>query len=592
MNILLVYPKMPPSFWSFTYALRLIGKKAAMPPLGLLTVAGLIPQERHGLRLIDMNVGELTDADLAWADAVFISAMIVQRDSLRDVARRAKQMGKVTVAGGPYPTSYVGSDELRDIDHLVLDEVEETLPGFLKDLEHDTAEPVYRAPLKPSITASPLPRYDLINLNDYATMQVQFSRGCPKNCDFCDITKLYGRIPRTKSPVQILAEFEQLYQLGWGGPLFMVDDNFIGNWREALELLGPVRQWQQEHNYPFRFHTEASVDLVRHEALMDAMAAAGFDTVFVGLETPNEDALRTMQKHQNVKKGDPDYLERSVRTLQGKGFEVTAGFILGVDNDAENPFDPMIEFVQRGGIPMAMVSPLNVLKGTDLEHRLEREGRLRGNPVGTNFELILNFVPQMDPQVLLDGYKRVLDTLYDAKLKNYFERCLTLFEHLDRSRQPKLSSKPSWHSEPGSVLRRALREIPPAILVSALKFLVRVLLRHPAHFTEALTFVAKGHHFRQMTEQLLLAEAFELCVHRELRAIVAELAKRAVLHTREEQEQFRLYLDGRIALIRKEYAKIHADFKYRTARTVATFLGTLQDELRRYGAVISLPTAL
>jgi len=584
---------MPPSFWSFSYALRLIGKKAAMPPLGLLTVAGLIPQERHVLRLADLNVRELTDADLQWADAVFISAMIVQRDSLHDVARRAKQMGKITIAGGPYPTSYVGSDELRDIDHLVLDEVEETLPGFLDDLERGTTMRVYRAPLKPPITASPLPRYDLINMNDYATMLVQFSRGCPKNCDFCDITKLYGRIPRTKEPHQVLAELDQLYELGWRESVFFVDDNFIGNWREALQLMPPLTEWQKSHGYPFSFTTEASVDIVKHSELLRGMAAALFDQLFIGLETSSVEALRTMKKHQNISRDDPRFLERAVRTLQGGGFEITAGFILGVDGEPENPFDPMIEFIEQCGIPMAMVSLLTVLPGTDLYHRLKREGRLRGDTTGTNFELVLNFVPQrLDQATLVEGYKRVLDTLYDAKLKKYFERCITLFERLDRSRQPKLSSKPYWLSDLGSIVRRALREIPAPILVSALKFLAYVLLHHPKRLAEAATLVAKGHHFRQMTEQLLLAEQFELCVHRELRAIVAELAKRAVMRTREEEEQFRFYLDGRIALIRQEYAKVHDDFKYRTARTTAAFFHTLEDELRRYGAMVSFPTAL
>jgi len=585
MNILLVYPAMPPSFWSFSYALRLIGKKAAMPPLSLLTVAGLIPRGEHDIRLVDLNVRDLSDADLAWSDAVFISAMIVQRDSFHEVARRARQAGKITVAGGPYPTSYVGSDELRDVDYLVLDEVEETLHGFLNDLDRGTAACVYRASRKPPITLSPVPRYDLIDLDDYTSMLVQFSRGCPKNCEFCDITKLYGRVPRTKAPGQVLTELGQLYNLGWQGHVFFVDDNFVGNWRAALELMPFLIEWQAERGFPFSFTTEASIDIVRHPALLEAMAAARFEEVFVGIETPSIEALRTMKKHQNIARGDPQFLERAVRALQGYGFEVMAGFILGVDDEPENPFDPMIEFIQEAGIPMATVSLQAVLPGTDLEKRLGREGRLRGDTTGTNFELVLNYVPQKDPALLIEGYERVLDTIYDARLEMYFGRCLTLMTRLRRRHWPKSRWAPSWIRALPTLLWTVPREIPSEIAVSALKFLVRVLRRHPKFLPEALVYIAKGHHLRQMTEQLLISEAFEVCVERELRAIVAELARCAALQVRDMEEHVRAYLEEHLALLRCEYAKVHADFKYRTARSVQRFFVTIKTELRCFGIV-------
>ncbi len=333
-------------------------------------------------------------------------------------------------------------------------------------------------------------------------------------------------------------------------------------------------------------------DIVKHPALLEAMATAQFDEVFVGVETSGVEALRMMKKYQNISRDDPLFLERAVHTLQDCGFNVMAGFIVGADNEPENPFDPMIEFIQENGIPLAVVAPLTVLRGTDLYHRLHREGRLRGDTTGMNCELRFNYVPQVDPARLIDGYKRVLDTIYDAKLENYFERCLTLFKHLNRSRQSKTQWRPFRLRELPSLVRAVPREIPPAILVSALKFLLRVLLRHPKFLTEALALIAKGYHFRQVTEQFLLADAFEHCVNRELRAIVAELARRAVMRTREEQAELRVYLDERLAFIRAEYAKVHADFKYRTVRPVETFLRTIQEELRGLGVSVSIPTAL
>ncbi len=430
LNILLVYPEFPASYWGYNFALDFVGKKAAMPPLGLLTVAGIFPQE-YPLKVVDMNVHSLTDEHLEWADLVFTSTMIVQRDSLKEVVQRCNQARIPVIAGGPHPTSYY--QELEGVDHLVLDEVEDTLLDFLRDLEQGTAKRIYRAPEKPNVSRSPLPRYDLIDLEEYASMALQFSRGCPFDCEFCDLTKLFGRKPRTKTNDQVLAEFDLLYGLGWRGSLFLVDDNFIGNKRASLSLLTDVARWQKKRDYPFSLFTEASVNLVRLEPLMDAMIDSGFTTVFLGIESPNPDALLKTKKKQNTRTGEEHYLMNAVRTIQQKGMEVMGGFILGLDGDNEGAFDSQIEFIQESGIPMAMVGLLSALKGTDLYLRLQREGRLLKESTGNNVSITLNFETEMDREVLIEGYKRVLTTLYDPTLKNYFERCWTLLRNLTSS---------------------------------------------------------------------------------------------------------------------------------------------------------------
>ena len=304
-HVLLVYPNMPPSFMSMKFCMEFHGRKALLPPLGLLTVAAMLP-DGYDARLVDLNVRPLEDADLAWADLVMISAMMVQGASMRDVVRRCNRAGVRVVAGGPYPTSF--HDEIEGVDHLVLDEVEDTLPGFLRDLEAGVAKPVYRAPEKPDVTRAPMPRFDLLDMDAYHMMNLQFSRGCPFDCEFCDITKLFGRTPRTKTPEQMVDEFEALWQAGWRGGVFLVDDNFIGNQRKAMELLPALARWQRARGYPFSLLTEATVNLARKERLMDAMLEAGFEWVFVGIETPNPEALRKMKKMQNTRRKQDDYL--------------------------------------------------------------------------------------------------------------------------------------------------------------------------------------------------------------------------------------------------------------------------------------------
>ena len=515
-NVLLVYPKFPLSYWGFQFAMDFVGRKAFMPPLGLVTVAGMFPRETYTLRVVDMNVETLSDTHLAWADVVMTSTMIVQQESLYDVVRRCNKKGIPIVAGGPHPTSYYNDikQELgthHRIDHYMFGEVEATFPRFLDDLARGEAQEVYyelNRPdgkvLKPDIGGTPLPRYDLLDLEAYHMATVQFCRGCPWECEWCDITKLFGRVTRTKTNAQMINEFQLLYDLGWRGPVFLVDDNFIGNRRNALRLLPDLAQWQKEHDYPFPLCTEASVDLVEHPELLNALPEAGFNLIFCGIETLSLEALLTMKKRQNTRKADGGYEEHyllhAVRKIQAQGIEVAAGFILGADGDTEASFDAHIEFIQTAGVVMAMEGLLTVLKETGLYKRLEQEGRLLQESTGNNVSATLNFIPQLERDTLIAGYKRVLSTLYDPTLRNYFERCWVLIQHLPPanyrvrqvgSRDIKAFLKTLW--------RQLLSRQGPAYA----SFLARVLRHRPRMFPEAVRFAIEGYHFEKVTRQVV-----------------------------------------------------------------------------------------
>ena len=424
-NALLVYPEQPPTFWGADYALEVSGVKATFPPLGLLTVAAMFPPH-YALRVVDMNVTALQDADLQWADLVFTSTMIPQHPSLCAVVEQCNGAGVPVVAGGPHPTTF--HEDIAGVDHFVLGEVEEVFADFLQDLEDGKAGAIYREAGKPDVTRTPVPRFDLVDTKNYAMMCVQFSRGCPFDCEFCDIIKLYGRVPRTKAPEQVVAELDSLYRQGWRGPVFLVDDNFIGNKRDAMNLLPAIAAWQKAKGYPFTLITEASANLALLEELMDAMIEAGFDNVFVGIETPNPEALLKTKKQQNTSKTEENYLFSAVRKIQQRGMQVQGGFILGLDGDGEGVFDAQIEFIQQTGIPVAPIYLLTALKGTDMYARMKAENRLLDAPIGTN-AMPLNFRTEMEYETLIEGYKRVLATLYDPTLENYYKRCLTLFRH-------------------------------------------------------------------------------------------------------------------------------------------------------------------
>ena len=493
-NALLVYPKQPPTYWGLSFALDIVGVQSTFPPLGLLTIAAMFPPE-YELRVVDMNVTSLEDSDLEWADMVFTSTMIVQRTSLEDVIARCNRAGVPVVAGGPHPTTF--HDEIEGVTHFVLDEAEEIFPEFLRDLANGTARAMYREPRKPDVTRTPVPRFDLIDMKSYWSMGVQFSRGCPFDCEFCDIIKLYGQVPRTKTPDQIVEEFDSLYRLGWRGSVFLVDDNFIGNKREAMKLLPVIAEWQKARGYPFTLHTEASVNLARMDKLMDAMVDAGFDTVFLGIETPNPKALLKTKKPQNTNKRDDNYLFNAVRRIQGKGMQVQGGFILGLDGDDEGVFDAQIEFIREAGIPVAPIYLLTALKGTDMYERLKREDRLVDVPIGTN-ATILNFRTEMDRRTLIEGYMRVTATLYDPTLENYLGRCLTLLEHLEPV--PHLYKPRSRNAVYADLMavrgRLSDRQIP-----AYTKYIAKVSRDHPYLLPMAIRLAAMGYHLEKVTRQ-------------------------------------------------------------------------------------------
>ena len=409
MKILLVYPEFPDTFWSFKHALKFVQKKAGAPPLGLLTVAAMLPAEWEK-RLVDLNVTNLTDEDLAWADYVFISAMIVQRESARAVIKRCKTAGVKVVAGGPLFT--MEHEQFPDVDHFVLNEAEETLAPFLRDLEQGQARRVYTSTEFPDIHQTPVPLWQLANLKHYDTISIQFSRGCPFNCDFCNVTALLGHRPRTKTAAQIIAELDSLYALGWRKSIFFVDDNFIGNKKQIKsEVLPALIEWRKGKT-GMPFSTEASINLADDPELLRLMVQAGFDTVFVGIETPNEDSLAECSKNQN--KGRD--LVESVKQLQRAGLQVQGGFIVGFDNDSPSIFQQQIDFIQKSGIVTAMVGLLQAPLGTRLYERMQKEGRLVNEFSGDNVDGSTNIIPRMGLEPLREGYRKILKSDLRAQI--------------------------------------------------------------------------------------------------------------------------------------------------------------------------------
>ena len=549
-HALLIYPEHPPAFWGAKYALELLGKRAVYPPLGLLTVAAMFPPE-YEIRMVDMNVTSLRESDLEWADVAFTSTMIVQRVSLRGVIERCRRAGLPVVAGGPYPTTYHG--EIEGVDHFVLDEAEESFLQFLRDLENGTAKAIYREPRKPDVTRTPVPRFDIVDMEAYHSMCVQFSRGCPFDCEFCDITKLYGRVPRTKSPEQLLDEFETLYRLGWRGPVFLVDDNFIGNKRAATELLPVIAEWQKARGHPFSLITEASVNLARMDDLMDVMIEAGFDSVFLGIETPNPKALVKVKKPQNVSTREEDYLLRSVRKIQGKGMQVLGGFILGLDEDGADAFDAQIDFIQEAGIPMAAIYLLTALKDTNLYARLERENRLLDASIGT-VATTVNFKPQMELKTLIDGYRRVMTTIYDPALENYFKRCLTLLEHLKPV--PHLR-KPMSKNALFLRLMGVRKRLSSKQLQSFDRFIAKVSEAYPRLLPEAIALAAMGYHYERVTRQQMAIHDFKEFLANEL-----SLFKEAVSPSFEPVEAIGERRQELFARVHARYRSIAGDYRY------------------------------
>lgn len=587
-NTLLVYPEFPPSYWGYNYALHFIGRKSNMPPLGLLTVAGLFPND-YNLKVVDMNVAPLLDEDLVWADVIFTSTMVVQKDSYFEVVERSNRANTPVISGGPHPTSYrdeiVSAMQERGgwVDHFLFGEVEESFDEFLTDFQNGNAKDVYSEPRKPDVTKTPLPRYDLLNLKDYGSMALQFSRGCPFDCEFCDITKLFGRIPRTKTNEQMLAEFNLLHHLGWRGAMFLVDDNFIGNKRDAMRLLPAIAEWQEARDFPFQLYTETSVNLVDIPGMLDGMAEAGFIMTFLGIESPNDEALQKTVKQQNTSKDESaeSYLLRAIRKIQEAGLEATAGFIVGLDGDRE--FQSHIDFIQKAGIPRAMAGLLTALKQTNLYKRLETEGRLLGESSGNNVSVELNFVPELDREVLIEEYKRILRVLYEPSLRSYFERCLTLFENW----QPKRRTVRIGKMEFLALLRSLKQQLfSRSQGPTYLWFLTRVLMRYPRRLPDAVLFAILGYHHEKVTSEQIAVDSFKQYLQLELKSF------RDSVSTSEESRSGRIgeigvHVQTLLARVRTEYETVHRDFRRGVKDNLqafqkSVFIAYLEAELRAF----------
>ncbi len=490
MKILLVSPRTPDTFWSFKHAVHFVSRKASMAPLGLLTVAAMLPPEWE-LKLVDLNVARLKDEDLLWADYVLLGAMLVQKESVREIVARCASLGKIVIAGGPLFTT--GHEAFPGIQHFVLGEAEEVMPQVVEDLKRGRLQPIYRATSRPEIHHSPVPRWDLIELRHYVTMSVQFSRGCPFDCEFCDIIVMNGRVPRAKTPQQLLAELDALRQRGWNDMVFIVDDNFIGNKKRTAELLHALIRWRRESGTRIGFLTEASMNLADDPELCALMVQAGFKKVFVGIETPSTEALAECHKVQNRNRD----LLTSVRTLQRAGLEVMGGFIVGFDSDKTDIFARQFKFIQHSGVVTAMVGLLTALPQTQLWHRLTREGRLENESSGNNTDAALNFRPKMSREFLQAGYRELMKKLYEPH--NYYARIRTFLRN---------------HRPTGPRLRLSRADVMAFLKslwalgiwhrgrVSYWRLFWGTLLRRPRQFPHVMEMAIIGYHFRRVAKKL------------------------------------------------------------------------------------------
>ncbi|MHC4884708.1 MAG: B12-binding domain-containing radical SAM protein [Planctomycetota bacterium] len=548
-----MYPKIPDTtYWGFSHALNILGKRALLPPLGLLTVAAMLPAGDE-VRLKDLNIESCSDDDLRWADAVFVSAMIVQKDSLAECIGRANALGIPVVAGGAYPTTSYA--EIEGVSHFLLGETETIFPVFLRDWAQGRAKRVYARPIEAADTEAirahfgadadletatericlddtPMPRFDLLDLGAYKSMAIQTSRGCPHGCEFCDIWRRFGKRMRYRSPEHILAELTTLYRLGWRSSVFLVDDNLVGNPTLAKRLLGSIASWQRAHQDPFDFCTEASLTLADDPELLRQMASAGCDMVFVGLETPAEESLQETRKFVNT----TGCMGERVRRIQAAGIQVSSGFILGFDNDPDDIAERMIRCIHDLGVPVAMVGLLQAFPGTDLYDRLKREGRLQGPSDGNNtHEFALSFVPRRPAGDLIADYKRVLQSLYSNTLKSYFARCAILRAHWH---PPRAKSKRVRAEVVGWLVRYLVTSVFHPYLWNSLRFLLTTLWRKPRFFPIAASLAVQGHHFRAITRLAFSLDA--------LQQTYAELANAYLAHLTEERERF--LVEIRVAL--------------------------------------------
>lgn len=564
-NILLVYPQFPTNtYWSYSYAMPFIGKKASMPPLGLITVAAMIP-DTYDLRLVDMNIESLTDEDLEWADMVFLSSMIIQQKYQDEVIRRCRERNLKVVAGGPFPTQYY--NEMEGVDHFIIGEAESgTIRRFFADLEAGKPKKAYARPVirktdvgslidtrehedllktfgddcdieivnqRPRMDHSPVPRFDLLKIDLYQCMAIQLSRGCPFDCEFCNEPTLFGHTPRLKSPDKLIRELDTLYRLNYRGSIFIVDDNFIGNISKVKHVLHELREFQKERKYPFDLFTETSINLAKDTELMTLMRDAGFDMVFIGIETPDEAVLKSMNKLHNTRLNLLD----AVRTIHRYGMEVTGGFIVGNDSDPDDICDRIFEFCQKAGIPGVMVGLLTPVKGSRLHERLRTEKRLIKNSSGNNthsFELEFTPVEGKDPVAISNNYKQLLSRLYDITGKNYFSRCRELLNHL------------GYHPKPArNVGKNELRAFTRSMLIQPftlygyryLQFLFYAVTRKLHRFPEAIRLAIMGHHYRKITSYALTADK----LNHYLQKKVEYFREKVKAHTHESKTSTRIH---------------------------------------------------
>ncbi len=487
MNILLIYPEYPDTYWSFKHALKFISKKAGVPPLGLITVSAMLPTNWNK-KLVDLNIEVLNPGDLEWADMVFLSAMYIQKESVAHILDACEEKAVKVVAGGPLFTQEYKN--YPQIQHFILNEAEVTLKPFLKDLEAGTAKKLYQTDQYADLSQSPVPDYHLLSVKDYAFMNIQVSRGCPFDCDFCEITALLGHKVRMKSSEQVLQELDAIYRQNWRGPVSIVDDNFVGQRNTVKEQLLPaMKKWGEEHQYPFTFNIQVSINLADEEEIMSRMTEAGFNSAFIGIETPDEIALQNCNKVQNKNRD----LIQSVWKIQRSGIQVSGGFIVGFDSDDHTVFQRQIRFIQKSGIVAAMVGLLNAPRNTRLYDRLEREKRLTVEATGDNTDMSMNFTPRMNPGLLQEGYKSILTNIYSAR--PYYKRIRQFLRNYKKQNNPGKKKIEINHIKAFlksmfiiGIRSKGRREY--------WKFMAWTLFKRPRAFIDAVTFTVFGYHFR------------------------------------------------------------------------------------------------
>jgi len=489
------------SFWNYQDVCDIVGAKYPAAPLGLLTVAALLPQH-WSFRLIDENVEPLLDEHFLWADIVCTGGMLPQQDSMLAFIQRAKQLNRPVVVGGPDPSSQ--PDLYKEADFVVLGEGEITIPLFLEDLKNGAKSGKYLSEHKADMQKAVVPRFDLIKFSNYIMIGLQFIRGCPFNCEFCDVIELYGRTPRYKSNEHVIKELQSLYNLGYRGHIDMVDDNFIGNKKKVKELLREIKTWTQKHDYPFYFTTEASVNLADDEELLQLMKDCDFRYVFLGIETPEDETLAISQKNQNVNKP----VEDAVLKLLSYGIISNGGYIIGFDSESPQIAENMITSIQKSGICMAMIGLLYALPNTQLTRRLHAEGRL--------FQLAsrtvsaadidqttsgLNFVTTTPRIEILSNYIKVIDSVFHPK--NYYHRVV----YTSLKIRPKYRHKPDFKTWL-IYMRSFLRVCKVAGFSSKTgllywKMFFTVILRNPKGIEAAVNLAAMFIHFQKQKDYII-----------------------------------------------------------------------------------------